>query len=220
MGFSGAGTGLRKAWQVSGSSSGFTSPNQALPQASLTHPAALRSGDMSSDFLAMPGVQTTGPVNKPISVDSGAVFSSQDFETKLMQFAVAEVASSGRMPADDALKAKAKELSGMEVWQAETTAADDPVLLDKFKALVVDKVRAVLGGQDDHSPRPRVNTVPSPPPAARTPERGIDAIDPGLLPDLPPPSMELTRKSSISPLPVEVQVAITEQRLDEILRDI
>lgn len=220
VGMNATGTGLRNSWKASDSSSRFASPIQALPQASLAHPTALRSGDLNADFTAMPGLQSSRPINKSLATDSGTVFDSQDFESKLMQFAVAEVASSGRMPADDAIKAKAMELSGMEVWQAETTAADDPVLLDRFKALVVDKVRAVLGGQDDNSPRPRVNTISMPLPAARTPERGLDAIDPGLLPDLPSPSTEPAKKSSISPLPADLQVAISEQRLEEILRDI
>ncbi|KAK7748862.1 hypothetical protein SLS53_000886 [Cytospora paraplurivora] len=220
MGIGAIGAGLRERWQ--GSGSGFTPPGSLLPQAPVMHLAALGNGDLSagfSDNSAVLDTQNTGAIDNSRSSDNGAVFNSQEFETRLMEFAVAEVASSGRMPADEALTARAKEISGMEVWQAETTAADNPVLLGKFKALVVDRVREVLGGRDNNGPRPRINTVPSPPPAARTPERGMDAIDPGLLPDLPPAGMGTATKSNVSPLPQDVQVAISEQRLIEILRE-
>ncbi|ROW09668.1 hypothetical protein VMCG_02273 [Cytospora schulzeri] len=218
-------TGLRSPWHGSGSSSGpgFASSSPALSQVPVAHPTAPGSGESSLDFgeFAMSGVQSTGTINSPSSVNSGAVFSNQDLADKLMQFAVAELASSGRMPPDEAIIARAKEISGMEIWQAETTEADDPVLLGRFKALVVHKVKAVLGGgQDDNSPRQQVNLISSPPPVSHTPERGMDAIDPGLLPDLPPGNMGTAKKTSISPLPADVQVAITEQTLDEILRNI
>lgn len=162
-----------------------------------------------------------------VSSNPGAVFSSQDFEDKLMQFAVAEVATSGRMPADEALIARAKEILGFEVWQAETTPADDPELLGRFKVLVVDRVRTVLGdpGDSSHSNHsnknssPMVPTISSPPPTTHHSERGMDAIDPGLLPDLPPAGAD-AKKNSVSPLPGDVQVAISEARLEEILREI
>lgn len=229
MGIVAVGSRLRKPWQGTGTSPGsdtnsrFTSPHPAMPQAPVTHTDARESGELIAafgDFSAMSGVQSTRETFEPGLVNSGAVFSSQDFEDKLLHFAVAEAACSGRAPADEALKAKAKEISGMEVWQAETTEADDPALLVRFKALVVGKVRAVLSGQDDNSPRSWVSTITSPSPAARTPERGMDAIDPGLLPDLSPAVMGAVEESSISLLPVNVHVAISEQRLDEILRDI
>lgn len=96
-----------------------------------------------------------GPVVSQIQVmhtdpnpPAGGVFANRDFEDKLMQFAVSEVASSGRLPPDDAIRARAKELSGFEVWQVAPTPVDDPVLLTRFKTLVVDKVKAVLGDPD------------------------------------------------------------------------
>lgn len=167
-----------------------------------------------------------GNSSMSVSSNPGAVFSSQDFEDKLIQFAVAEVATSGRMPADEALTARAKEILGFEVWQAETTPADDPELLGRFKVLVVDRVRTVLGdpGDSNHSnhsnsPMLRTSTISSPPPTTHHSERGMDAIDPGLLPDLPPAGAD-AKKNSVSPLPGDVQVAISEARLDEILREI
>lgn len=178
---------------------------------------------------------------------SGIVFVSREFEDKLVQFAVAEVASSGRMPADEAIQARAKEISGLEVWQAQTTPAEDPVLLAKFKELVVNKVKAVLGGYSDG---------PSPPPTAdihkmptsttlpiaahhqhqHTPERGMDAIDLGLLPDLgtsespqksPRMVVNTARKNGPSPPPSsnnnkelpDFHVAISEAKLDEMIKE-
>lgn len=108
----------------------------------------------------------------------------------------------------------------MEVWQAEATEADDPALLGRFKAQVVVNIKAVLGGQHDNSPRPRTNTIATPAPEVRTPERGMDAVDPGLLPELSLAGMETAQKSRVSPLPPAMQVAISEQTLDEMIRDI
>lgn len=221
----GIGARLRIPWQASNSSSafgsGFASSNPELSQAPVTQIELgnERSRVDFSDFT-MSGVQSTGTTNSTAPVNSGAVFSSQDFEDKLMQFAVAELAGSGRMPPDEALIARAKEISGMEVWQAEATEADDSALLGRFKTQVMEKVKAILSGQDDNSPRQQVNMISSPPPASRTPERGMDTIDPGLLPALPPAGAGKARKSSILPLPTGVQVAISEQTLEEILRDI
>lgn len=160
--------------------------------------------------------------------DSGTVFASKDFEDKLIQFSVAEVASSGRMPADESIKAKAKEISGLEVWQAETTPADDPKLLVRFKQLVVDKVKAVLGAHDErpanlfpqyqHS-QPQRSPGPILSPSVPTPDRGMDAIDPGLLPALDPGTMSVTETQIKPPTPV-VHVAISEKRLEEIIGEI
>lgn len=147
-------------------------------------------------------------------MERGTVFASRDFEDKLVQFAVSEVASSGRMPPDEAIQARAKELSGFEVWQTAPTPADDPVLLDKFKKLVVEKVTAVLGDQDGASggtvQRIYAGTTISA--KDHTPERGQDAIDPGLLPALnSDPGLTTNTASPI------VHVAISEKRLEEII---
>lgn len=174
---------------------------------------------LSTDFQLF-NTPSYGNSGVTVSSNPGAVFGNQEFEEKLMQFAVAEVATSGRMPADEALTARAKEILGFEVWQAEATPADDPELLGRFKVLVVEKVRSVLGkpGDRNSSPMLPTSTISSPPPTTHHSERGMDAIDPGLLPDLPPAGSD-GKKSSASPLPGDVQVAISEARLDEILRE-
>lgn len=224
MGVGRVGSGSRTRLQ--GSYSASASPKPAtLANAPFIGQDAAGSNSFGTDFNLF---NTQNFTSSSLSVPSnpGAVFSNQDFEDKLMQFAVAEVATSGRMPADEALTARAKEIHGFEVWQAETTPADDPELLGRFKVLVVDRVRSVLGdpGDSNHSnrnssPMLPTSTISSPPPATHHSERGLDAIDPGLLPDLPPAGAD-AKKSSVSPLPGDVQVAISEARLDEILREI
>lgn len=207
--------------------------------ASVSGGAASPWGDMTTP-LDIPGPEAMqlssgptslngGPVDipgAPSLANPGLVFVSREFEDKLVQFTVSEVASSGRMPADEAIQARAKEVSGLEVWQAQPTPADDPVLLAKFKMMVVDKVKAVLGGRDDRTMHRRPPAAASgsamvhPPPGRHTPERGLDAIDPGLLPALEPGMV--TGKSEISSggtRAEDVQVAISEKRLDEIITE-
>lgn len=158
----------------------------------------------------------------PRTPENGLVFADREFEQKLTQFAVSEVASSGRMPADRAIQARAKELSGLEVWQAQPTPADDPMLLSKFKLMVVDRVRAVLGAQgggptmDQHVPAASSALAHS----RHTPDKGMDAIDPGLLPALDRTG-ERQRDSDAANGSVDtaVKIAITEERLDEIIND-
>lgn len=206
--WTGIGAGGENQWQDVNMSLETSAPDS---MASLTsaEPMQLDSGTL--DGLVFGSIETMDATLFP---NPGLVFASRDFEDKLVQFAVAEVATSGRMPADEAIRARAKELSGLEVWQAQPTPADDPVLLEKFKAMVVDKVRTVLGG-GGHQQRPQASTIP---PLAHTPERGLDAIDPGLLPALG--SVE-TGKGEGSPTSRDdgVHVAISEERLDEIISE-
>lgn len=215
------GSGLRTRLQ--GSHSASASPKPAmLAYAPFTGQNTTGNSGFGTDFNLF-NTPNYGNSSTSVASNPGVVFSSQDFEDKLMQFAVAEVATSGRMPADEALAARAKEILGFEVWQAETTPADDLELLGRFKVLVVDRVRTVLGDPGDSnknsSPMLPTSTISSPPPTTHHSERGMDAIDPGLLPDLPPVGAD-AKKNSVSPLPGDVQVAISEARLDEILREI
>lgn len=192
-----------KAWP------GSTSSLQGPPSEAMTPSMSMEP--MEIDGGPLPSLESGSIGLMSLRSDTGVVFTSHEFEDKLVQFAVSEVASSGRMPPDEAIQARAKELSGFEVWQTAPTPADDPVLLGKFKKLVVDKVRAVLGGQEAGSTalRPHAATFPA---MDHTPERGQDAIDPSLLPALES-STEVTR-SEMSPT---VHVAVSEQRLEEII---
>jgi hypothetical protein len=58
-----------------------------------------------------------------------AVFCSRELETSLSEFVKTEIAK-GLCPDNDALRAKARDILGVE-----HTAADDVQLLEKFKAL-------------------------------------------------------------------------------------
>lgn len=185
--------------------------------------------NINSNSGATTTLEAAGPVDvldAPLP-SPGLVFASREFEDKLVQFAVSEVASSGRMPADEALQARAKEISGLEVWQAQPTPADDPVSLTAFKMMVVEKVKAVLGGHNDGAGHDQQQQQqPPPPPQAagqagyspnHTSKRGMDAIDPGLLPALEP-GMETGQSDITGALCAEVvHVAISEKRLDEII---
>lgn len=197
--------------------------NQAWSSAIPTQP------DQWQGTAAPEPFHNTPPVPEPMQIDSGEiglVFTNRTFEDRLVQFAVAEVATSGKLPVDEAIQARAKELSGLEVWEATATPVDDPVLLEKFKAMVVERVKAVLGGFNDQN---SMRTSQEPPsrsassmaarngirkksPLSNAPDRGMDAIDPGLLPALEP---ELGAGANEN----EVQVAISESRLDEIITE-
>jgi len=75
------------------------------------------------------------------------VFCSRELENGLADYITAETAplsGPGRFPSDDALRAKARDILG-----TTATAADDAVLLEKFKGTMREKLGqgAGLGGQ-------------------------------------------------------------------------
>lgn len=212
--------------QWNGMSAGFfeSGPTTA-PYPSVSPPEA-STIDSTMDFTTpLNGIEG---INTPTLSASGTVFTSKGFEDKLMQFSIAEVASSGRMPPDEAIQAKAKEISGLEVWQAETTPADDPTLLTSFKQLVVNKLKKVLGDHSERStepfsqyqnPQPQPSSASMLSPSIPAPDRGMDAIDPGLLPALESGTGNAAEAQIKPPTPV-VHVAISEKRLDEILGEL
>lgn len=69
------------------------------------------------------------------------VFCSRELEHVLTEFVTAEVTSASLgliaepFPSDDAMRAKAREVLGVQ-----TTAADDHVLLEKFKSMMKEKL--------------------------------------------------------------------------------
>ncbi|PSS02284.1 hypothetical protein BD289DRAFT_359932 [Coniella lustricola] len=229
-----------------GSTMTFTVPATTAAMVPLSHADLMQIDDGPFGTLTFDTAELQNSRNLP---QPGAIFGSRDFEDKLVQFAVAEIASSGRMPADEAIQARAKEISGFEVWQTQTTSADDPALLSKFKELVIHKVKAVLGGYSDgpspsppaqpgnmHKPAKTTSTKTVSPMAVRqhqqhTSERGLDALDLSLLPDLVAPNqspqtlaLNTGRKSGPSPLngskPLpDFHVAISEERLDELITE-
>ncbi|KAJ4389891.1 hypothetical protein N0V93_007363 [Gnomoniopsis smithogilvyi] len=192
-------------WQGTTPSQG-ASPDAMIPSMS-TQPMQIDSRPLPN--LDFGSIEATNVQHR----DTGSIFASPEFEDKLVQFAVSEVASSGRIPPDEAIQARAKELLGFEVWQTAPTPAEDPVLLAKFKKLVVERVTAVLADQvEQGSGSIRSSHATSFSVIDHTPDRGQDAIDPSLLPALDA-SQEVTTSATLP----TVHVAISEKRLEEII---
>lgn len=64
-----------------------------------------------------------------------SVFCSRELEGGLTRFVDESIKNSGRRPSDEAMQAKAREIAG-----SPETAADDPVLLGKFKQWIQDNL--------------------------------------------------------------------------------
>ena len=63
------------------------------------------------------------------------VFCSRELENGLVEFATSKWAMSGSLPTDEAFRAKARGILKLNV-----TAADDPVLLEKFKTMMLGRL--------------------------------------------------------------------------------
>lgn len=72
----------------------------------------------------------TSPKARPATV-----FCSRELETGLVDYVEQYVAEVGDMPSDEAMKAKGREILG-----ADTTSAEDGVVLDKFKLYMRQKL--------------------------------------------------------------------------------
>jgi hypothetical protein len=70
------------------------------------------------------------------------VFCSRELEKGLIDFALERTALTGQMPADEELKARARQILGVQ-----STAADDEVLLNKFREMVQAKILAMTSAQ-------------------------------------------------------------------------
>lgn len=179
-----------------------------------TAPQASALGDII-DFTPSFDISNTQTRSEP-----GLVLASKEFEDELIQFSVAMVASSGRMPPDETIKAKAKEISGQGIWQSETTPVDNPKLLTRFKQVVIDRVKTVLGAHDlQQQPLKPFQQYLQHTQLQPSAERGMDAIDLGLLPALDAGTKSVTETKVRSPKPV-VHIAISEKRLEEIIGEI
>ncbi|KAL6861066.1 C2H2 type zinc finger-containing protein [Trichoderma novae-zelandiae] len=80
---------------------------------------------------------TSSPNRKP-----AVIFCSRELEWGLQQYAKGCFMDKGVLPSDTALKTKARE-----ILQAAHTAADDPVLLDKFKAWLLTRLPQLASGE-------------------------------------------------------------------------
>lgn len=69
------------------------------------------------------------------------VFCSRELEKGLVDFVREDVAKAGGMfPTDEAIRARARD-----ILHTETTAADDQVLLEKFKAMMGEQLKTGTG---------------------------------------------------------------------------
>jgi hypothetical protein len=59
------------------------------------------------------------------------IFCSRELENGLTEYVKREVSKTGKMPTDDQMRERAKDIMSMQ-----KTAADDPVLLEKFKTIL------------------------------------------------------------------------------------
>jgi hypothetical protein len=72
------------------------------------------------------------------------IFCSRDLEEDLINLTQQHVASTGRMPAEKLLKARAKQ-----IVKCRPTPADDPVLLGKFQKWMAEKLPEALPATAD-----------------------------------------------------------------------
>ncbi|KAI5463136.1 hypothetical protein BGZ63DRAFT_412802 [Mariannaea sp. PMI_226] len=71
------------------------------------------------------------------------IFCSRELERGLMNFVGNHVASTGRMPSDAMMEAR-----GRQILHAETTAAEDPALMSKFKAMMSQRLPQAGAAED------------------------------------------------------------------------
>ncbi|KAI1081593.1 hypothetical protein F5B20DRAFT_534551 [Whalleya microplaca] len=152
------------------------------------------------------------------------IFCSRELESGLTAFVRREVHRSdggGAFPSDDQLRARAREIMGMQ-----TTSCDDPVLLGRFKA--------AMQGQDSGFPGSAAPTA-----AAAAGASGLDfGISTPLQAPLPTTSgiaaglasMEMSTATSAAPLTAEealtlpsemdLDFSFTEQEISDMLKDV
>lgn len=94
---------------------------------------------------------TSSPSRKP-----AVIFCSRELEWGLQQFSKANFIDTGLLPSDMALRAKARE-----ILKTETTAADDPILLDKFKAWLITRLPQLASGEPIQQENNAVDSLPS-----------------------------------------------------------
>lgn len=94
---------------------------------------------------------TSSPNRKP-----AVIFCSRELEWGLQQYSKAYFINSGFLPSDMALKAKARE-----ILKTETTAADDPVLLDKFKTWLITRLPQLASGEPIQQENNAMDSLPS-----------------------------------------------------------
>jgi hypothetical protein len=146
------------SWSIHQGGTGFEPP-YVYPRASLAAfnesvPAPLGQGP--KPFEAEPALANkffetlTARYPKP-----AAVFCSRELEHGLAEFVQHQVADTGVFPSDTSLRKKATE-----ILDTESTAADDAGLLDKFKAMMREKLPPGWGATMAESPQNPVSALP------------------------------------------------------------
>lgn len=148
------GPGLPKgySWSLSQGGSGFAPP-YAYPKGNLGPflediNVNMRDGakpfkaghDAANHFLETLLSENSRPAN---------VFCSRELEAGLVQFVKKNVTDTGRLPTDTAIQTRAKD-----IINAAETAADDPVLLEKFKTWMKDQIPHALPSDGETGQQP------------------------------------------------------------------
>jgi hypothetical protein len=94
---------------------------------------------------------TSSPNQKP-----AVIFCSRELEWGLQQYAKAYFMDKGVLPSDTGLKAKAKD-----ILKTDHTAADDPILLGKFKTWLLTRLPELASGEPIRQEPDSANNFPS-----------------------------------------------------------
>ncbi|KAK4165975.1 homeobox protein 4 [Cladorrhinum sp. PSN259] len=131
------------SWNIAQGGSGFappyTVPNPNKLPLNNTNLLSINMRDGAKPFSAH--ATTANQFIKALALDPqrnpppAAVFCSRELEKGLAEFLQLEVMDKGRLPSDERIKEKARELVG-----TDKTAADDEVLLAKFKELMQERL--------------------------------------------------------------------------------
>ena len=132
------------AWSVKQGGSGFAPP-YAFPKSEINAfdtnvQVEMRDGAKpvtAGQVAANNFLETlTSPDSRP-----ARVFCSRELESGLLQYVETQALQSGHIPSDEEIRSK-----GKEILQAQTTAADDDMLLAKFKELTQEKLPSLAQG--------------------------------------------------------------------------
>ena len=190
---SGPGLPTGKQWNLAQGGSGFAPP-YVFPNGQMTP----FDGDKVSIALAghedHPFETEASTVNKYLQSLTkrypapAVVFCSRELEAGLTDFVTRGMATSGgAMPSDEALRAKAREILKLDI-----TAADDLVLLEKFKAMMLAKLGSQITGAVGTTALPMEGIIEDP---------------------------LITTGPEVSPASLNLDLNVSESEMNDILKD-
>lgn len=201
------------SWNISQGGSGFAPP-YALPNQNAT--LQQQPSGQAADRIAVP---VTGGGGKQFEFEThsatankylrslarggprlpppGKVFCSRELENGLVEHVAERTApvGLGDFPSDDDLRSAARDILG-----TQATAADDPVLLGKFKDMVREKLRLGLGAPTTA--------------AASTALSAVQTNQSSQHLSAPPSSTD-----AFGEMPLEIDLNLTESQMTDILQD-